>query len=159
MCIIWALRVLTCYPYTSRSLSFLLSAKWTILSQPLYILILFIGQCKCLKEELPSKKHYWRKIEGMGQWGRKRNQPLDDLKEKWDTENWKGKHWFALCKELALEGVVDQSQDRLQNEINPQNIFLSDEVSWQQQCCVREIQIQMLILTFASAFSTYIGTL
>jgi len=36
---------------------------------------------------------------------------------------------------------------------------VSDEVAWQQQRCVQEIQIQRLILTFASAFATYIGTL
>lgn len=81
------------------------------------------------------------------------------LRKSGDAENWKEKHWFALCKELALEEVVDQSQDRLHSEINPQNIFVSDEVACQQQGCVQEIQIQKLILTFASAFSTYIGTL
>jgi hypothetical protein len=37
------------------------------------------------------------------------------LKKKEEIGNWKRKHWNALCAELDLEGAVDPSYDRIQN--------------------------------------------
>jgi hypothetical protein len=47
------------------------------------------------------------RIEVEGRRGRRRKQILNDRKETSGYWNWKKKHWFALCGELALEDAMD----------------------------------------------------
>jgi hypothetical protein len=51
------------------------------------------------------------KIEVTERQGRRRKQPLDDLKKRADTGNCKRKHWIALCGEFTFEEATDLSQE------------------------------------------------
>jgi hypothetical protein len=49
--------------------------------------------------------------------GWRRKELLDDLKEKRRYGNWKRNQRIGLSRELALEGAMKLSQDRLHNEV------------------------------------------